>query len=185
MPSTARSSIGRVKAVGLVVGVLWLVFGVFALVPGLHVEAFCLVPRTIHGLIGIFAAPFLHANYRHLLMNTIGIVPLAVFASRRGGDAVLFVMAFTALAGGAMTWLVGRHACHLGASGVLCGLFGFVVVDAWRTRNLLAGLLAFAAIWLFGGAVLSGLVPAAGISWEGHATGVLAGGLAARRFPRR
>ena len=35
-------------------------------------------PRTEHGLIGIFAAPLLHADYRHLLANTLPLLILGV-----------------------------------------------------------------------------------------------------------
>ena len=52
------------------VGIIWAVYFIDFLVPGKFAD-WCLVPRTLWGLVGIPLAPFLHANFGHLFGNTI------------------------------------------------------------------------------------------------------------------
>lgn len=63
------------------IGVIWAVFLVSLVVPSL--DSFGLVPRTLTGLVGIVAAPFLHANLHHILSNT---VPLFILLALLAGS---------------------------------------------------------------------------------------------------
>ena len=57
------------------VGIIWCVFIVGLVLP-FPLESFGVTPRTLRGLIGIPAAPFLHANLAHLISNTIPLTVL-------------------------------------------------------------------------------------------------------------
>jgi membrane associated rhomboid family serine protease len=74
---------------------------------------------------------------------------------------------------------------HIGASGVVFGYFGFLLLGGWYARSLgsIALSVLVAAVW--GGLVL-GIAPGqAGISWQSHFGGFVAGVLAARRYRAR
>ncbi|WP_228985463.1 rhomboid family intramembrane serine protease, partial [Streptomyces sp. DH12] len=73
-----------------------------------------------------------------------------------------------------------------GASGLIFGLFGYLLVSGFverRPLGVLAGVLV-AAVW--GGSILAGLAPTqSGVSWQGHLIGLAAGVAAAFLLRRR
>ena len=140
-----------------------------------------IVPRTAYGLSGIVMAPFIHANLQHLLANTIPFVLLGAVILLRGARAFLFVAVVSALVSGAGTWLFGRtNTQHIGASGVVFGFFGYLLVRAIYDRRITSALIGFAVVVVYGAAFLTSLMPAYGISWTGHLFGFLGGIMAAR-----
>jgi hypothetical protein len=83
------------------------------------------------------------------------------------------------LGAGLGTWLIGRHSVHYGASGVAHGLMFFLFVLGalrWDRRAIAVALVSF---FLFGTMILTVLPREAGISWESHLAGAVAGALAA------
>src|SRR5690348_11975760 len=62
----------REELVGILsfIAIIWCVF-VFRKALPIQIESFGITPRTLRGLVGIPAAPFLHANLEHLTSNTI------------------------------------------------------------------------------------------------------------------
>jgi membrane associated rhomboid family serine protease len=89
------------------------------------------------------------------------------------------------LIGGLGVWLFGRPSIHVGASGVVFALFGYLLLTGWFDRSVGAILLS-AVVFLLWGSALFGLSPMqVGISWEAHLFGFLAGGLAAWLRARR
>lgn len=100
---------------------------------------------------------------------------LAVTATR----ALLAINGIVVVLGGGLVWLFGSPAIHVGASGLVFGWFGFLVVRGLVDRSpialgvsLLVGLLYGSIIW--------GLLPGQpGVSWESHLFGALAGATAA------
>ena len=77
-------------------------------------------------------------------------------------------------------WLVGRSATHVGASGLVFGLFGYLLVKGLLDRSILSILVAVVVAGVFGWVILSGILPTnAYVSWEGHLCGLAAGALAA------
>lgn len=140
---------------------------------------FGLVPRTLSGLVGIFASPFLHANFFHLLGNMLTFVPLAVMTAWTGKRNLAFASIFIIVVGGLLTWLMGRDATHIGASGWVFGLWAFVVTLGVVRRDIKSIGLAILVLVLFTGLPM-GLIPRVGISFEGHLFGMISGFLAAR-----
>jgi membrane associated rhomboid family serine protease len=133
------------------------------------------VPRTAGGLVGIFTAPFLHANIAHLAANLPPFLVLGALVLRHGGSPFLEVALIIALAQGVLLWLFGRNAAHIGMSGVIFGFFGWLVALAWFTRAT-PDLLAAGGVLIFYGGMLAGIAPARnGTSWEGHLFGLTAG----------
>jgi membrane associated rhomboid family serine protease len=133
------------------------------------------VPRTVGGLVGIFTAPFIHANFAHLAANLPPFLVLGGLVLRRGHEQFLEVALIIALAQGVLLWLLGRKVAHVGMSGVIFGFFGYLLLLAWFTQAT-PDLLAAGAVLLVYGGILVGVAPARnGTSWEGHLFGLIAG----------
>lgn len=134
-----------------------------------------IVPRTGAGLVGIVAAPFIHANLAHLLANLPPFVGLGYLVLRRDPARFPAVAGTIALATGALVWLAARKATHVGMSGVIFGFLGYLVAVAWFTRTT-PDLVVGGGVLLFYGGMLAGLAPVRGsTSWESHLFGLLAG----------
>jgi len=134
-----------------------------------------IVPRTGHGLIGIFVSPFLHGNFTHLFFNTIPLLVLACFILVGGQELFFYISAIIILLSGTLVWLFGRHAIHIGASSLITGYWGYLLVNAYHNPSLMTIVLAAVTLYYFG-AMFFGLFPSEkGVSWEGHLFGCLSG----------
>ena len=90
------------------------------------------------------------------------------------------------LGAGLMSWLLGASSSvHIGASGVIFGYLGFLMLSGWFARSFGSILLSLAITALWGGLVFGVLPGQAGISWQAHLGGFLGGVLAARSLVRR
>ena len=138
-------------------------------------------PRTVSGLWGILWAPFLHGGFQHLLANTGPILILGsiVMLSRPLRD--FFTVTFLViLIGGIGTWLIGpRFSVHLGASGLIFGYFGFLLLSAYFERSCRSIVLAMVVLLLYSGIIWGVLPQGGGISWQTHLFGFIGGGVAA------
>jgi membrane associated rhomboid family serine protease len=144
-----------------------------------------IVPRTVQGLVGIPLGPFLHGSITHLALNTVPLLVLGGFVILRGMRVFLQTSAIIVLVGGALLWLFGRSAAHVGASVLIFGYFGYLVALGWYDRNIESFIVAVITILLYGGLVW-GILPSAGhVSWEGHLFGLIAGIIAARLTTNR
>ncbi len=169
-------------------GVLWLCEIVDQSIFHGGLDRFGVQPREVEGLLGLVTAPFLHGGYPHLISNTVGLLLLGgllLLWSRR--EFWLVTIAST-LVGGLGTWLVGMDgSVHIGASGVLFGFFGYLLLRGWFERKFGAMALSLVVGWLFG-SMASGMVPGLaglGISWEEHLFGFLGGVLMAWRWRKK
>jgi membrane associated rhomboid family serine protease len=176
----------RAAALGGVVGSLWLVRLIDFFMPGGGSAAgHGIVPRTLYGLEGIPLAPFIHVSLAHLVANTIPFVILGALVLLRGVFEFVFVFLTTALVAGAGTWMFGApNTEHVGASGVVFGLFGYLLFRMMFDRRLSSAVITLLVAIVYGTAMLRSLIPEDSISWSGHFFGFLAGILAARlRYP--
>lgn len=179
--SLATTLASNAKTLGGVTAVLW-VIEVVDLLLGHALDDFGIVPRTVGGLWGIAASPFLHAGFGHLATNTIALWLLGGLSMTRRARDFWVVGAIAALTGGLGAWLFGgSHTVHIGASGVVFGYLGFLLGRGVFERSVAAVLLSLAVGWLAGG-MLFGMLPLVnpGISWEAHLFGFVGGALAAR-----
>ncbi len=160
----------------------WLIFR-GALDPWLGIR-----PRSVQGLWGILFAPFLHGGFMHLLANTVPLVSLGWLIMLRKTEDWFVVSVIAALCSGLGTWLVGSpYSVHIGASGVIFGYFGFLLLRGYFERSVVAIAFSLLVAFFYGGIIWGVLPNQPGISWEGHLFGFLGGILAARLLskPRR
>ena len=122
----------------------------------------------------------LHASFGHLIANTIPFVLLGLTIALASAARVVAVTAIVALASGVGTWLTApAGSVTLGASGVVFGYATYLVSRGVFNRRIGELLIGIVVAVLFGGALLSGLLPRSGISWQAHLFGALGGVLAA------
>ena len=147
-------------------------------------NAYGIVPRSHFGLIGIPVSPFLHSSYLHVQSNSVGLLALGTLAVIRSGSRFPWICVVIILLGGLGVWVVGRPAVHVGASGLVFGFFGYLLIKGVLDRSIMSVLVALVVAGVFGTAVLSGALPTeAYVSWEGHLCGLAAGILAAIFIP--
>jgi membrane associated rhomboid family serine protease len=161
------------------VGAMWVVFLLNWVLP-VDLNGYGITPRTWSGLIGIPASPFLHLNLRHIVSNTVPLLVLLILLAGSKANSWGIVIAIILVSGG-LLWLVGRNATHIGASGLVFGLVAFLIVSGFLEGRIVPLLIALVVGFLYGGTLLSGVVPRmhSSMSWDGHLCGAIAGGLIA------
>ncbi len=141
----------------------------------LPLQQFGLVPRTTLGLIGIFTAPFLHGSLFHLIGNSISFVSFAVVLALLEGNKMLTKVMLMVIIGGALTWLFGRSANHIGASGLIFSIWGYLLLSGWFSRKLKYIVVSIGLMFFYGGLIFGIFPGKVGVSWEGHLFGFIAG----------
>ncbi len=161
------------------VAVLWLVHLVnIILTP--EFRYFGLVPGRVEGLRGILFAPFLHANIQHLMSNSGVLLVLLLVSLSYSRKMTAAALAVIILAGGAAVWLFGtRNTIHIGASGVIFGLIGFLLFIGVFQRRWKPLLISIAVFFAYGGILFSLFIYMPGVSWSSHFWGFASGVLAA------
>ncbi|BBZ40763.1 rhomboid family intramembrane serine protease [Mycobacterium conspicuum] len=145
-------------------------------------------PQTTDGLWGIIFAPVLHANWAHLMANTIPLLVLGFLMTLAGISRFVWATAIIWILGGFGTWLIGNvgSSCgptdHIGASGLIFGYLAFLLVFGLFVRRVWHIIVGLVVLFLYGG-VLLGAMPVlhqcGGVSWQGHLSGAVAGVVAA------
>jgi len=165
---------------GAFVALLW-VLQVFNWADGYRLDAdFGILPHNVSRLPEIFTAPFLHVSWQHIEGNTVPLFVLGVLAAYRGIRKFLLMTLIVAVVSGLAVWLFQSSGeLTVGASGLIFGYFGYVVVRGFFDRNLLdigLGIVAGLLYWT----ILQVAIPGTpGISWIGHLGGLFGGVLAA------
>jgi membrane associated rhomboid family serine protease len=169
---------------GAVLGVFWIMFLLNTLL-GHPLFAYGIVPRTQTGLRGILFSPFLHVNLNHLAANSVPFVILGWLVMLRDDRHFLPVTAAAMVGSGSVAWLLGSPgSVHVGASGVIFGYLGFLMLSGWFARRLGSIILSLAVTVLWGSLIVGVLPGQPGISWQSHLGGFLGGALAARAYRR-
>ncbi|MFM7518796.1 MAG: rhomboid family intramembrane serine protease [Pirellula sp.] len=163
--------------IGVFGGVLWLFFMADWILP-VDLRRWGIIPRELGGLWGILFSPFLHGDLSHLLSNFLPLMILLALLLVTQKQGWLIVMQIV-LIGGVLLWVFGRPAVHIGASGLIYGLIAYLMAAGFRQGRFGPALAALLVGFLYGGTLLSGVLPSVGeqVSWDGHLTSAIAGGL--------
>jgi membrane associated rhomboid family serine protease len=141
-----------------------------------------LLPRNFLGLLGILTSPLIHADFSHLISNTIPLFVLGyiIFYFYPKVSYMLFI--FIYLVTGLLVWIFARQVFHIGASGIVYGFVSFLFFSGIFRRDNTSIALALVITFLYGGLVW-GMIPGwKGISWESHLFGAITGLIAAYLF---
>lgn len=158
------------------VAAIWLIFVLDRFLP---LERFGLVPRELSGLIGIASMPFLHGNWGHLISNTVPLLVLLMLVAGSRANSAYIVISIC-LIGGLLLWVIGRSSIHIGASLLVFGLAGFIIVSGFIEKRPLPLILSIVVLIVYGSSLIKGILPfEKGVSFEGHFCGLLAGAVCA------
>ncbi len=162
--------------------VIWVVHLVNVLIFGGQLVFFGIHPLDASSLWHIFTSPLLHANVEHLISNTI---PGAVFSFLIGMSRARVwweVTAIVVIVGGAGVWLLGGVGTnHIGASGLVYGWLGYLLVRGLFNRSVMQILVGVGLGILYSGLVWGVFPGVPGVSWQAHLFGAV-GGIAAGVF---
>jgi membrane associated rhomboid family serine protease len=87
--------------------------------------------------------------------------------------------------GGLGTWLIAPSGTvTIGASGVVFGYATYLFTRGLFNRSLLEVLVGVVVGVVWGGALVSSVVPQSGVSWQGHVSGAVGGVVAAALLAR-
>lgn len=167
------------KLILLWTALLW-VLEFFDQATGNSLDTFGIVPRRQSELVDVVPAAFMHFGFGHLIANTLPLLVLGFLAALRGTGRFLAVALTIIIVSGLGVWLVAPDSSNTaGASGLIFGLFGYLLVRGFVDRRItdvaIGGVVA-----VFYGSILWGVLPTeSGISWQGHLFGLIGGVVAA------
>ncbi|EST31247.1 hypothetical protein N566_20800 [Streptomycetaceae bacterium MP113-05] len=176
---TAYRTTSALKLILVWVGLLWVLEAV-DYATGHALDPFGIAPRQADELLDIVPAAFLHFGWDHLMANTVPLLVLGFMAALRGVGTFLVVALITIVVSGLGVWITAPVPSNTaGASGLIFGLFGYLVVRGFVDRRIADVALGGVVVVLYG-SILWGVLPTTpGVSWQGHLFGLIGGVMAA------
>jgi membrane associated rhomboid family serine protease len=131
--------------------------------------------RDVSSLPEIVSAPFLHVSWTHIESNSGPLFIFGFLAAYRGVVRFLGLTGLVIIASGLADWSFGApHSIGVGASGVVFGYLGYILVRGFFDRHgidiLIGAVMALCFAYQF-----TVLLPRAGIGWQAHIGGLVAG----------
>lgn len=179
-----RARTGLITVLGLV-GVMWAVFLLNLVLGNRLVQMLGIGPRRVDGLDGVVFGPLLHGGVEHLASNSFPLVVLGFLAFLEGARRFVVAVGISWLVSGLGTWVFGGG-LTIGASGVVFGLFTYLITRGFYNRDWRQLLLAV-VLFIAYGSILWGVLPTVGsnISWQAHLSGAAGGVIAAFLLKRK
>ncbi|WP_149826012.1 rhomboid family intramembrane serine protease [Streptomyces tailanensis] len=168
------------------VALLWLL-ELIDVASGHALDDFGVMPRAVRELVDVVPSAFIHFGFGHVAANSVPLLVLGFLSALGGLRRFAAVCALIIVADGLGVWLISPDNSNTaGASGVVFGLFGFLLVSGFVERRLLGVAVGVVIAGIWGGSILAGIAPTqTGISWQGHLIGLVTGVVAAFLFRRR
>ncbi|GAA5183752.1 rhomboid family intramembrane serine protease [Rugosimonospora acidiphila] len=144
-------------------------------------------PHSLDGIDGIVFAPFLHASFAHFYSNAVPLLLTGTFALAIGVKRFLGVTVLIALVSGLGVWFIGSPNTRVvGASGVILGYIGFLLVRGIVERSWWGIAVGLLIGLLYGTQIFGDITPTnEQVSWQAHLFGLIGGVIAAILFRRR
>ena len=171
----------QISILGSFVAIFWILEILDQFVFHHTLDGYGIRPHSLIGLRGILFAPFLHGGFGHLIANTVPLLILGWLVMIQETSDFWIVTLITMLVGGVGTWILGApNSVHIGASSLIFGYLGFLLLRGYFQRNIASILLSLVVGFLYGGLIWGVLPTQPGISWQGHLFGFLGGVLSAK-----
>ena len=148
---------------------------VYVLTGPLNLDRLTVYGTLVEGLVGgeywrLVSSAFLHANLFHLLFNMFALYLFGAYAENLLGTVrfVAFYLVAAVFSSAVVYLLTDPYTPTVGASGAVFALFGFALITLLKAGQDVRSLVVLLAINAF-------LSLQAGISWQGHLGGFIAG----------
>lgn len=146
-------------------------------------------PQTVEGLKGIFLMPFIHGqrDFGHIINNSFPTLVLFATLIYFYREIALYVILFLWIGGGFLLWYFAENtgSYHIGMSGVIYGLFGFILTSGFLRKFMPLQAIALFVAFVYGSLIWGVFPIKAGVSWEGHLSGLLVGAVVAFAFRKK
>ncbi|MFK0403604.1 rhomboid family intramembrane serine protease [Microbacterium sp. NPDC090225] len=178
-----QNALSRFASPVLLLAAMWAIQFADQLLPG-SFTGFGIRSWDPEGLLGIVLGPLLHANWAHLIGNSVPFLVLGLLVAVEGTRRFWTVTAIVAVVGGLGTWVFNAPGTvTVGASVLVFGYFGYTVVRVFApgrvAHRIGYALIALVVIGVYGATMLAGVVGVSqGISWQAHLFGAIGGALA-------
>jgi membrane associated rhomboid family serine protease len=175
-----QTQFGGLVVLAGIVSIMWILEAINSLDSNRISKSDGIFARNFDHIWGIFTAPFLHFSWQHLIANTVPFLFMGVIIALQGARRLLLVTLIVIVIGGLGTWLIAPAGTDTaGASGVVFGYATYLLTRGFFNRSVLELFTGLVVGVVWGGALLSSIVPHYGISWQGHACGAIGGVVAA------
>ncbi len=169
---------GSYTFMAYLLALMWIGFAITVFYPQLL--NFGIYPRERWGLIGILTSPFIHGSWQHLIANSTGMLIFGTIFCWIVKGATKQVVFYIIVVLGLLTWIFAREGNHIGASGLVFGIFGYLVSIGLFERKIKYILVSSMVMIIWGGTLVGILPTSRFISWEAHLFGFIAGISAAK-----
>ncbi|MFJ8494550.1 rhomboid family intramembrane serine protease [Streptomyces sp. NPDC094038] len=147
---------------------------------------YAVVSGDVGTLPDILVAPLLHWSWAHIESNSGPLFVFGFLAAYRGVARFLGLTLLIALSSGLVVWFFEHgDVATVGASGLIFGYFGYVVVRGLFDRHLVDTLVGIVMGASFAYLLTVAVPGTPGVSWLGHLGGLLGGLLGAWLFRDR
>ncbi|MDG1121261.1 MAG: rhomboid family intramembrane serine protease [Glaciecola sp.] len=159
----------------VLVSAILFVIEIINVLSGRWLNQFSIVPRDITSLPYIITAPWLHISIAHFGSNFVTLVILSFLLLEFGLKRYVLVSLLLIVSTGVFVWTFGRTGHHLGASGIVYGYFGYLVLAGWLSKRIWLALISVGVVFFYGGLIWGVLPTQPYISWESHLFGFVSG----------
>jgi len=174
-PARARANFRVAVKLSLAfVALLWLI-QVLLGGPGVDVADFGVRPHIAAGLSGILTGPLVHGDWAHLAGNSVPLAVLLCAMLYLYPRASRIVLPAVYVVPGIAVWLFARGSSHIGASGLVYGMFAYVLVAGLLRRDRRAIATSLLVCFLYGTLVWGVLPIEPHMSWETHLSAAIIG----------
>ncbi|WP_318511677.1 rhomboid family intramembrane serine protease [Photobacterium leiognathi] len=167
------------KEVFLVILSVWLISFIAFIINHIFngvLNNYGLLPRHVTHLSNIVVYPFIHGSWTHLFFNLSSFTLLALGVGVNGVARLLNVILLCWLLGSISVWLFGRISYHVGLSGIIYGIWGYLLIYGLVLRSLLSLIITF-LVMIYFSSMIWGVFPMNyQVSFESHLFGAIAGG---------
>lgn len=138
-----------------------------------------IMPGVVDRLVGIIFSPFIHSSFSHLLSNTLPLLIMIWFLFYFYSKIAFGAFVCLWLSSGFLTWIIGRGAYHIGASGLVFAFLFFLFFSGIFRKHIPLVSVSMIVAFIYGSSIWS-IFPItemvdASISWEGHLSGAISG----------
>jgi membrane associated rhomboid family serine protease len=162
----------------MILVLLWLV-RIFEAIDGTDLFYYGIYPRKTSGLIGVFTSPFIHANFSHLINNSVPFFLLLTAIFYFYQKVAWKVLFYSYIITGILVWLMARPSYHIGASGLVYSFASFLFISGIVRRNINLMAISLLVIFLYGSMVWGIFPYLPNMSWESHLIGLTIGAILA------